>query len=74
VIIYEVKHGLTGTKYLYLVKKFLQLQQKPLTSFNFFSHRLVACAFREPNEVFLLGYRSVIFSSRVEGTVIPLLN
>ena len=56
------------------VKKFLQLPQKYSTNFNFFSHRLVACAFGEPNEVCLLGYQSVIRGSGVEGTVIPLLH
>jgi hypothetical protein len=56
------------------VKKYLQLQQKYSTNFNFFSHRLVACAFGDPNEVCLLGYQSVICVSGVEGMVISLLN
>jgi len=75
VIIYDVKRSLIEGRSMYVfVKKCLQLQQKSSTSFNFFSHRLVSCAFGELIEVCLLGYQSVICGSGVEGTVIPLLN
>jgi hypothetical protein len=49
---------------------FLQLQHKSSSNFNIVSHKLVACAFGEPNETLLLGYQIVICCSGVEGTVI----
>jgi hypothetical protein len=54
-----------------LLIMFLQLQLNSSSNFYIVSHKLVACAFGEPNETLLLGYQIVICCSGVEGTVIP---